>query len=120
MALQVDIHNLKKEELLHSLTELLNNKTFAEAAQLRSRNFQDQKEKPLERALWWIDFIARNPDVSFMKNSKLKDMNFIVKQSIDVIAFLSFVVLAMIIIFVKILCCLICSTKKSQTKLKKN
>lgn len=121
MALQMDIRTIDKESLVATITELLTNNKYSEAAKLRSRNFQDQKEKPLERALWWIDYVARNPDVSFLRSAKLERMNYIYKHSIDVIAFLTICMLGVVLAVVKVIRILFClSGKKESRKVKLN
>lgn len=67
---------------------MLTNPKYKLNAQLRSKNFQDQKEHPLERAIWWIDYLLRNPDISFLKHPELAKINVCIKHSIDIIAFL--------------------------------
>lgn len=104
MALELDIKTIDKKTLQATISELLNNKKYTDAARLRSKNFQDQKEKPIERALWWVDYVARNPDVSFLKNPKLARMNYITKHSIDVIAVLTVILLAIILGTCKVVC----------------
>lgn len=118
MGLKVDIRYLKKEELKSSLLELLTDKKYSEKAQQLSRNFRDQPEKPIERALWWIEYVLRNPDVSFLKNKQLSQMNFFAKHSIDVIAFLTVMLLVILLLAIKIICCLI-RKKNQKQKVKK-
>lgn len=121
MALELDIRTIDKKTLQATISELLNNKKYTDAARLRSKNFQDQKEKPIERALWWVDYVARNPDVSFLKSPKLARMNYITKHSIDVIAVLTAILLAMILGTLKVVC-IICKKRRSMTnrKVKRN
>lgn len=107
MGLKLDIRYIKKEELKSTLIELLTNKVFTEKAQLMSWNFRDQPETPMERALWWIAYVLRNPDVSFLQSKPLKEMNYILKHSIDVIAFLTVVLLLILILIVKLSICLL-------------
>ena len=116
MALELNVRTVDKETLQRTISELLTNKKYTEAAQLRSRNFQDQKETPMERALWWVDYIVRNPDVSFLQNAKLKRQNYVVKHSIDVIAFLVVVLVGAFLAVAKLICFIFCSkTRKSRT-----
>lgn len=102
MGLKVDIKVITKEKLQETLKELLTNKQYRETAQLMSRNFRDQPERPIERALWWIDYVIRNPDVEFMQNKKMRGMSYVAKHSIDVIAFLTVVVLVVLCLIVKV------------------
>lgn len=119
MALQLNLLDVKSESFKRSLLELLNNKVYTEKAKLRSRIFRDQPEKPIERALWWIDYVIRNPEISFLKSSKLESMSIFVKQSCDVIAFLVIVGLTILIVFAKLGCFLLRKRSQNKTKLKR-
>lgn len=102
MALRLDVATIDTGSLENAISELLTNLKYAAAAKLRSRNFQDQKEKPIERAMWWIDYVLRNPDVSFLRNKKMEKMNYFTKHSIDVIAFVTVLGVAVLLVVVKI------------------
>lgn len=91
MALKLDIKSITKEKLQSAITELLTNESYAEAAKTRSMKFQDQMETPMERALWWVDYIARSEDVSFHRHHKMFS-----KYSIDSIAFLTLLLVSII------------------------
>lgn len=119
MALQLDIRKIDKQSLKATISELLDNTKYTDAAQLRSRNFQDQKEKPIERALWWVDYIARNEDVSFLKSATLAKLNYVTKHSIDVIAFLTIAFLGIISGAIKLICLVFCHSKKNNKGAKK-
>lgn len=101
MALKLDLKSIEKDTLKDTISELLQNQKYTEAAQLRSNNFRDQMESPMERALWWVDFVARNPDVSFLRSQTLEQMNYLVKYSIDVIALLTTLLLILLWTVVK-------------------
>lgn len=104
MALELDIRKINTKDLKETIAELLENKKYSNAAKLRSRNFQDQKETPVERAMWWVDFVARNDDISFLKNAKLKRMNYIAKHSIDVVVVLTLIGVVVVLGLAKIVC----------------
>lgn len=118
MGLKLDIRYLKKEELKATILELVTNDEFSRKAKLMSRNFRDQPQKPMERALWWIDYVLRNPDVSFLQSKKVKEMNYVVKHSVDVIVFLTILVLVMVGSVVKIIVWLV-KRRMSKRKAKK-
>lgn len=120
MALRVDIVSIDADILTSAIKELLGNTSYTLAAQKRSRNFQDQKEKPIDRALWWIDYIVRNPDVSFLKNSQLEGMNYVTKHSIDVITFLTVVSEKVLLIICMVTYLIIKPTNSKVHKVKYN
>lgn len=118
MGLKLDIQDIEKKELKETILELVENKKYTEKSQLMSRNFRDQPQQPMERALWWIDYVLRNPNVSFLKNKKLKKMNYFVKHSVDVIAFLTFVAVVVTLLFIKVVIFLIKRKISKSKKLK--
>lgn len=120
MGVQLDISEITKESLQNAISEILGDERYTQAARLRSRNFQDQKEKPIERALWWIDFIARSPDVSFLRNQKLERMNYFTKHSIDVIVFLTILFLLILFGIKHAVCRCFKGRKSGQSKVKVN
>lgn len=113
MALQLKLKTIDKATLKATILEMLTNKTYREAAQLRSRNFRDQPEKPIDRALWWVDYVARSSDLTFLKSQKLGEMNYFVKHSMDVVAFLVILILVVLLGTIKVVCVLrkVCKKK---------
>ena len=69
---------------------------------LRSKHFRDQPELPLERALWWVEWILRNPDSDHLKTPANTKLNGFQSNSYDVIAvvILALILLVFIIRFV--------------------
>lgn len=53
---------------------------------LRSRRFRDQPIKPLDLAIWWTEYIIRDPNPTHLK-SPAKNMGYIKSNLIDVAAF---------------------------------
>lgn len=104
------------DEFKVTLKEMLTNPVYQETARRRSHLFRDQKETPMERALWWIDYVLRNPNITHLKNSKLDGMNFIVKHSIDVIGVL--MVLVVLLVIVSLKCIKIVLGRRGQLKVK--
>lgn len=51
----------------------------------RSKLLRDQPEKPRERAIWWIEYVLRNPDASHLRTPTVQ-MGFIQANSIDLYA----------------------------------
>lgn len=86
--MSLNLKNINSTRFKDAIQEMMTNPKYKRNAQLRSKNFQDQKEHPLERAIWWIDYVLRNPDISFLKHPELANINVCIKHSIDIIAFL--------------------------------
>lgn len=84
------VADLSTSTLTDKLKLLLLNGKYRTNAAAVSKVFRDQKETPLERALWWIEWAMRNPNATHHKNSAM-NLNFFEIHSIDVIAFLTVV-----------------------------
>lgn len=61
VAQKVDLHTLSVKALVSAISEVLGNPKYRKNMEIRSRNFRDQPEKPLDRAIWWCEYIIRNP-----------------------------------------------------------
>lgn len=112
IALQLDIKAIDRGSLKSTILELVKNKKYREKAKLLSKNMQDQPELPMDRAMWWIDYVMRNEDISFLQSTKLQNMNLIVTHSIDIICALILAIIIILIIFLKICLCLVKCKRK--------
>lgn len=91
------------ETIKEKLHAVLYNPKYSENAKKLSARFRDQKEKPLERAVWWIEWLLRNPNaVEFMRSPVLR-LGYIVGNSYDVIAIVSLTLLLLILVVAKLL-----------------
>lgn len=66
-AVAVDIQSLTTQILKKAINEVLNNPGYSKNMKIRSKRFRDQKEKPLERAIWWTEYILRNPNPTHLQ-----------------------------------------------------
>jgi len=122
IAVQVKFFTMNDKNLNEALNEVLNNPKYRNKMELVSRRFRDRPMKPLDTAIWWIEYILRDPKPDHLKLPTI-EMGFIRANSIDFI-FLVFISLTLIVyIIVKIIKCLCCrkdsATKVSDKKLKK-
>lgn len=111
-ARSLDLKHINSETMIASIEEMISNPQYRRNAQLRSRNFQDQNEHPLQRAMWWIDYVLRNPDISFLKHRNLAAENIFVKHSIDIIAFLTILAIAFLFVAYKSMMCIVNKYRK--------
>lgn len=90
IAEQLLFADLSSSTLTEKLRLLLTNQKYKNNIAAASRAFRDQKDTPLERGLWWIEWAMRNPDAAHFK-SPSKHLGFFGIHSMDVIAFLTIV-----------------------------
>lgn len=69
---------------------MTSNPKYKENIKILSKVFRDQKETPLERAVWWIEWVMRNPFRNVFEGYG-QDLNFLQIESVDVISFLTIV-----------------------------
>ncbi|GAB0099858.1 UDP-glucuronosyltransferase [Sergentomyia squamirostris] len=100
---QGEISKIKRETLKALIEKVVTNPKYKENALIRSRAFRDQKETPLERAVWWTEFVLRHPNMTFMRSPSL-DQNFAVRHSWDVLALFFAVIFLFVLIGLTMSC----------------
>uniref|UniRef100_UPI00001A0C4A UDP glucuronosyltransferase 5 family, polypeptide A1 precursor n=1 Tax=Danio rerio TaxID=7955 RepID=UPI00001A0C4A len=80
----VDIATLDKTVFLEALKEVLYNPSYRENMQRLSKLHHDQPLKPLDRAMFWIEFVMRNKGAPHLRTQSFR-MSWIEYHSIDVI-----------------------------------
>jgi glucuronosyltransferase len=84
------------EELLDSLiNEVLNEPKYSNRAKELSAVIRDQMETPLERAVFWTEYVIRHRGAVHLRSAARK-LNFIQYHSIDVFGFISAVLIVLI------------------------
>lgn len=88
---------------------------YKENSKLRSEIYRDQYMKPLDRAVYWVEYVLRHNGTNFLKISS-PTQNYIQYFSID----FSFVVISVIIVsiflFVKMIKCIVKTKNVNLTK----
>ncbi|XP_070502277.1 UDP-glucosyltransferase 2-like [Chironomus tepperi] len=125
VAVKVDINTITTDQLKSALLEVLENPKYKANMKLRSELFKDQPEKPIDRAVWWCEYVMRNPKATHLKpvefNFGLLGSHFWDIQLISIIL-LIFAFKVFRCTFRKV-CCKVCSMfgkcKKTDDKTKK-
>lgn len=68
---------------------------------LRSQRFRDQPLKPLDLAIWWVEYVIRDPNPTHLKSPVL-DIGYIKSNLIDVAAIAIFLFLFILYILKKL------------------
>lgn len=94
----VDIATVNKDNFLEALKEVLYNPSYRDQMKTLSNLQRDQPMKPLDRAMFWIEFVMRHKGAKHLRTESYK-MSRIQYHSIDVVAFLLAVVLFACFVF---------------------
>lgn len=97
----VDYLTLNHDETLKTILKVLKDSSYALNAQKWSKRFRDQKEAPLERAIWWMEWLIRNPDCDYLK-SPTHRLGFISANIYDIIAVITIISSLLVIILLKL------------------
>ncbi|XP_062403927.1 UDP-glucuronosyltransferase 2A1-like [Sardina pilchardus] len=109
----LDIATLDRAELVEALKEVLYEPSYRENMQRLSRIHHDQPMKPLDRAIFWIEFVMRNGGAGHLRTQSFR-MSWIAYHSIDVILTLLTALLLLLLITVLAIkkCCSLLFKKK--------
>ncbi|XP_053797374.1 UDP-glucuronosyltransferase 2A2-like isoform X4 [Vidua chalybeata] len=104
-AVQVDFNTVKTQDLVDALNTVIYNSTYKENALKLSKIQHDQPVKPLDRAVFWIEFVMRHKGAKHLRPAA-HHLTWYQYHSLDVLAFL-FTCTATIV-FILFKCCLCC------------
>ncbi|XP_036399343.1 UDP-glucuronosyltransferase 2A1-like [Megalops cyprinoides] len=110
----LDFVTLDRHIFLQALQEVLHDPSYRMNMQRLSRLHRDQPMKPLDLALFWIEFVMRHKGAAHLRTESYK-MPWYVYHSVDVIAVLlalMLFILIIIIVVIRYLCCRLCCKRK--------
>lgn len=81
----LDFFSLSYNTTKETLQKLLEDPKYKKNVQKLSKLIQDQKEKPLDHAIWWIEWLLRNPNLDNLQ-SPVNTLGYIAGNALDVIA----------------------------------
>lgn len=113
IAESVEFHTFTTKEIKEKLQKILENETYKENVKKISKQFKDQKEKPIDRAIWWMEWVLRNPDANYLKSPMLQ-LGLFVGNAYDLIAFVAFVIMLILYFIVKVLLILCYLERKTE------
>ncbi|XP_001916485.3 UDP-glucuronosyltransferase 2C1 isoform X1 [Equus caballus] len=115
-AVDVDMRTMTSSDLLKALKAVINNPSYKENAMRLSRIHHDQSVKPLDRAVFWIEFVMRHKGAKHLRPASY-NLTWYQYHSLDVLGFLLACVATIIFLVTK--CCLFCCWKFGKTGKKK-
>ncbi|XP_058065159.1 UDP-glucosyltransferase 2-like, partial [Anopheles bellator] len=87
VARRVVFQTMSSDKLKHALQDVLEDPKYRTRMAAQSALFRDQPEKPLARAVWWIEWVLRHPNATELESPVLK-LGFLRTNLIDVGIFL--------------------------------
>ncbi|XP_006163635.1 UDP-glucuronosyltransferase 2B31 isoform X1 [Tupaia chinensis] len=115
-AVRLDFNTMSSTDLLNALKTVINDPSYKENAMKLSRIQHDQPVKPLDRAVFWIEFVMRHKGAKHLRPAA-HNLTWFQYHSLDVIGFLLACVASVIVIISKL--CLFCWRKFAKTPNKK-
>ncbi|KAM8801682.1 UDP-glucuronosyltransferase 2A3 isoform 2-T2 [Rhynchonycteris naso] len=103
VAVEVNINTMTSADLLNALRIIINEPSYKENAMRLSRIHHDQPVKPLDRAVFWIEFVMRHKGAKHLRPAA-HNLTWFQYHSLDVIGFLLACVATAIFLLTK--CCL--------------
>lgn len=98
----LDYFNLNFDHIKTTLLKVLEDRQYSTNAKKLSALIQDQKEKPLDKAIWWIEWLMRNPDCHHLKSPVLR-LGHIAGNGYDVIAIITLFVTFVLVVGFKVI-----------------
>uniref|UniRef100_G1R7U8 UDP-glucuronosyltransferase n=1 Tax=Nomascus leucogenys TaxID=61853 RepID=G1R7U8_NOMLE len=103
-AVSLDFNTMSSTDLLNALKTVINDPLYKENAMKLSRIHHDQPVKPLDRAVFWIEFVMRHKGAKHLRVAA-HDLTWFQYHSLDVIGLLLACVATVIFIITKCLFC---------------
>ncbi|XP_055967184.1 UDP-glucuronosyltransferase 2B31-like [Sorex fumeus] len=110
-AVRVNFETVSSSDLLNALKTVINNPSYKDNAMKLRAIQRDQPVKPLDRAVFWIEFIMRHKGAKHLRPASHR-LSLLQYHSLDVICFLLACVAAALWLITK--CCLCCCRLSSK------
>uniref|UniRef100_A0A452H358 UDP-glucuronosyltransferase n=1 Tax=Gopherus agassizii TaxID=38772 RepID=A0A452H358_9SAUR len=87
MAVELDFNTMQTQDLIDALDTVINNSSYKENAVRLSKIHHDQPMKPLDRAVFWIEFVMRHKGAKHLRPAA-HELTWYQYHCLDVLAFL--------------------------------
>lgn len=102
-AVSLDFNKMESKDLVDALNTVINDPSYKESIMRLSRIHHDQPMKPLDEAVFWIEFVMRNKGAKHLR-VQAHNLSWYQYHCLDVIVFLLAIVGLLIFIVVKSCC----------------
>ncbi|XP_037050885.1 UDP-glucosyltransferase 2-like [Bradysia coprophila] len=118
-AIPLDFNTLTEEILLNAINKAINDPSYRQTVKKLSSVFLDQMEKPLDRAVFWIEYVLRHHGAVHLR-SAARELNYFQYFSVDVfVIFVAIIVIDILILRAILKKCFSSKSKPGASKKKK-
>jgi glucuronosyltransferase len=97
--IRLEITTVTEDQLVDAISKILHDPIYKQRMLEKSKRFKDRPMKPVETAVWWVEFVLRQGDTSFLRPLGIYQ-NWFVRRSLDVYLFV-FSILAVLLAVIK-------------------
>ncbi|KAL0270118.1 UNVERIFIED_CONTAM: hypothetical protein PYX00_007627 [Menopon gallinae] len=115
-AVKVDLNELNEQNLYNAIQEVLTKPKYAEAAKRISTVLRDRPMKPMDTAIYWIEYVIRHKGAPHLR-SAAQDLRWYELYLLDVVSvILAAVAIAFYVVFaaMRLICRTICPASKKK------
>ena len=110
----IRFHHLSEENLYKAIQKVLNDPSYKDKATELGSLLVDQIDKPLDRAVWWIEHLIRHPSLATHMKSPVHNLTWYQYYLLDVLGLIGAALFTVLFIIYKIIMCLCCRGGKDQ------
>ncbi|XP_055376130.1 UDP-glucosyltransferase 2-like [Condylostylus longicornis] len=117
IATEINFSKFTGESFHNALNDILHNEKYINNIKKQSEIFKDRPMKPLDTAIWWIEYVLRHPNPTHLKVPTL-ELGYFIANSYDFISIVLLIVIFILYVTIKIIKC-ICRGKARKTEKQK-
>ncbi|KAB5522322.1 hypothetical protein PHYPO_G00158240 [Pangasianodon hypophthalmus] len=99
-AVMLDFNKMETKDLKQAINDVINNPSYKESMMRLSRIHHDQPMKPLDQAIYWIEYVMRNKGAKHLR-VEAHNLTWYQYHCLDVAAFLFSIIALAVFILVK-------------------
>ncbi|KAM4809971.1 UDP-glucuronosyltransferase 2A2-like isoform 1-T1 [Rhinophrynus dorsalis] len=104
MAIVLEFTKMETRDLVNAVNTVINNSTYKENAMRLSHIHHDQPVRPLDRAVFWIEFVMRHKGAKHLRPAS-HELTWYQYHCLDVIGFLLVCLLTVLYLTIKLITC---------------
>ncbi|XP_039283417.1 UDP-glycosyltransferase UGT5 isoform X2 [Nilaparvata lugens] len=113
--LRLEYDNVTETSLYWALNEIITSTSYTEVAEKVSSIFRDSPQSPLDRAVYWVEYVLKHNGAAHLK-CHARHLNWIQYTSIDVVALAIFIIYLIFYCIRKIYSILLSSNSSKRSK----